>query len=182
MKAPPAEEVLRTLYEVQGMTMRETAQALGISLGATHKYIKAYGIQTRDRGTAFLGKHHDYETRRKISMAHKGKTVSKETRAKIAAAHAISGPGHKKKRNDGYIYVYFPKHPESNAEGYVMEHRLIMEAQIGRPIRKGEVVHHINHDKSDNRIENLQLMTFKEHSGLHMKERWAARKGGMTYQ
>ena len=45
-----------------------------------------------------------------------------------------------------------------------------------------EVVHHINHKRNDNRIENLQLMTFKEHASLHMRERWEKKKGVMTYQ
>lgn len=42
-----------------------------------------------------------------------------------------------------------------------------MEDYIGRKLNKDEVVHHINEDKLDNRIENLQLMTRGEHSKLH---------------
>lgn len=51
-----------------------------------------------------------------------------------------------------------------------------MEKHIGRYIQKDEVVHHINHIRNDNRVENLQLMTFKEHAGLHTKERHEKRR------
>lgn len=53
----------------------------------------------------------------------------------------------------------------------VKEHRMIMESEIGRALTKNEVVHHINGNRIDNRIENLQLMTRSEHSSLHNEER-----------
>lgn len=49
------------------------------------------------------------------------------------------------------------------------EHRVIMEKHIGRKLNRFEVVHHINGDKSDNRIENLEVMLLSEHTTHHMK-------------
>ena len=47
-----------------------------------------------------------------------------------------------------------------------------MEQHLGRELCKDEIVHHINHEKADNRIENLQVMTSSEHSSLHNNLYW----------
>jgi len=47
------------------------------------------------------------------------------------------------------------------------EHRYIMEQYLGRKLTKNEVVHHIDENKMNNNIENLQLLTRSEHSRLH---------------
>ncbi len=46
-------------------------------------------------------------------------------------------------------------------------HVVLMEQYLGRPLKKNEVVHHINFDKSDNSLENLQVMDRSEHTRLH---------------
>jgi len=65
--------------------------------------------------------------------------------------------------HEGYILILTPGHPFAQKDGYVLEHRLVMEKHLCRYLKPDEVVHHINGIKTDNRIENLQLMTISEH-------------------
>jgi len=60
-------------------------------------------------------------------------------------------------KSRGYIKIFKPLHPYCDKNGYVFEHRLVMEKQIGRYLYKYELVHHINKKTGDNRIANLML-------------------------
>ena len=49
----------------------------------------------------------------------------------------------------------------------VLKHRILIEQLLGTTLARGRIVHHINGDKRDNRIENLMVMTQSEHSIHH---------------
>lgn len=53
----------------------------------------------------------------------------------------------------------------------IKQHRYVMEQHLGRALRADEDVHHLNGNKADNRLDNLQLMTHSDHSKLHNSER-----------
>lgn len=137
-------ETIYKLYVVENMTMKQVADSLGIAVGTVYNLIKKYGIPSREAHQGMKGKTHTQEARKRIGARHKGKVITEESRRKMSESSKVGGIGHKKKRSDGYIFVYFPDHPQSTSEGYIMEHILVMECIIGRWLKDDEVVHHIN--------------------------------------
>lgn len=70
-----------------------------------------------------------------------------------------------------YLYAVVKDHPRSSKYWYVLYHRIIMENHIGRILNPNEVVHHIDGNKLNNNIENLQLLDSREHNKLHSASR-----------
>ena len=70
-------------------------------------------------------------------------------------------------KNGDYRCAVVKDHPKANKHGYVKLHRIVMENHLNRLLTDDEIVHHINHDKLDNRIENLDVMSRTEHVSLH---------------
>lgn len=72
---------------------------------------------------------------------------------------------------NGYVFVYAPDHHRARGGPYTKRCYLVMEAHLGRLLKADEEVHHKNEDKTDDRIENLQVLTKREHMRLHMRDR-----------
>ena len=84
---------------------------------------------------------------RKMCRKHYGEQVS----INYANKHGyIRTEGSRRVSPSGYAFIF------TNGR-WVSEHRYIMEQRIGRPLHRGESVHHINGNRSDNRDENLEL-------------------------
>jgi len=77
------------------------------------------------------------------------------------------GPNWKsgKRKNNGYVFIWNPKHPNCQKCGYLKRSRFVAEEKVGRRLLKEEVVHHINGIKDDDRIENLQIF---KNNGEHI--------------
>ena len=154
MKCP--EELILALYNE-----RKNDCQIGEALGMTRKNV----TQWRNR------RHLPNMT----TPNGKGRIVSQETRIKIVegikSSHFKRARSGFRKRARGYVEVNMPDHPRSNKGGYILHHRLVMESKIGRNLTRNEVVHHINGITNDNRLENLKLLSSREHTLLHANER-----------
>lgn len=76
----------------------------------------------------------------------------------------------------GYVYLSgYQDHPNANAVGQISEHTLVMSRKLGRPLIKGENVHHLNGVRNDNRPENLELWSRVQPPGQRVEDKvaWA---------
>lgn len=75
-------------------------------------------------------------------------------------------------RKHGYVWISVPAylHP-SGKRTLVHQHRHIMEKMLGRPLQKGETVHHLNGQRADNRPENLELWSKRQPYGQRVVDK-----------
>jgi hypothetical protein len=91
------------------------------------------------------------------------KTVRKRGYVKGEPTRFLRGHSHRKpphealRTQDGYVKVFAPEHPSAQASGYILEHIIIAERALGKPLPKGAQVHHVNGIKDDNRPQNLVI-------------------------
>lgn len=145
MRLKVSQENLDKFVELvkSGVPVKKAGEQIGVSRGFAEKYVKRFQIP------------------------HCNKTGPRN-----ASGHPNWGGGRIVDKN-GYVKIYMPEHPYCERQrnrrkrlygrtsvcNYVYEHHLVIEKQIGRFLKDGEVVHHKNKVKDDNRIENLELFS-----------------------
>lgn len=149
-------QTVRARLKESGVTMRgrsETNRMRRPEIDATHL--------RRLLDEAQLA-HHEMAERLGVSPA----TLTREMRR--LGYRSVKGRGSPMEKNyfwnggrcldaDGYVLVKLPNHPHANNNGYVREHRLVMEGVLGRYLDPLEVVHHKDKDKQNNHPDNLEV-------------------------
>jgi hypothetical protein len=67
---------------------------------------------------------------------------------------------------DDYVLVKKRGHPNADGQGYIRLHRLVMSEYLGRPLEKGEEVHHKDGNTFNNDLSNLELLDHSTHSSI----------------
>ncbi len=164
---------LQQIYD-QYRSIAKTASHFGISVATLKKWLKRLNIQT------YSTYRMDIDVQQVITMLESGEhTITSIAIMLNVDMHTISRKVKKAGVDpdhfhigyittwSGYKKIRCLNHPRVDSKGYVHEHTLVMEKHIGRYLADDEVVHHINQNKSDNRIENLELMTKWQHKSHH---------------
>lgn len=90
---------------------------------------------------------------------------------KYKKGHSSKGSGNPMYNNGisndkEYIIISKPDHPNKRINGFVPQHRLVMEQHIGRYLTKDEHIHHKDGNRKNNHISNLQIVSNSEHIKL----------------
>jgi hypothetical protein len=143
-----------------GMSIPEVSEATGIPRSTLRFRFKKAGIlRSRADGVVNAGK----KGRLGTGMRGKKRVFSDEWKSNIAKGKTGVGKGVSLKPS-GYIELTMG---ENKGRG---QHVVVMEEFIGRKLFSNECVHHKDHDKTNNSLDNLELMTRSEHARLHAKE------------
>jgi len=153
---------LEKLYLEDKKSIPDISVICSLPKSTVRKMLIDSGVKLRSRAEGFslaLGKMGVH------NIGRKRPPMSAEQRQKISLARL--GSKHTKgTRITKSVYVEFTTGINKGR----LEHVVAIEQCIGRGLDSNECVHHLNHVKTDNRIENLLLMTRQAHAELHAKE------------
>lgn len=141
-------DLVKHLYYDEKMSQTEIASLLGVTQKIVFSFMKRHNLPSR--------------------------TAAKRNQF---GERNDSWKGGKRINDQGYVEVYAPNYEHTRPNGYVREHILVAEKMLGRRLKfysvgdgRNEVVHHINGIKTDNREENLLVLSASDHLKLHRCE------------
>lgn len=147
--------------EIENKPLRQIAEEVGCSYSAVVYQVKKHGLTVPQRFT------------HRPSLT-KSENIKKTLRERFPdgrfGENASNWKGGRHKFKTGYIAIHSPGHPRAGRDKRVFEHILVAEKKLGRHLKPGEIVHHINHIKDDNRPENLEVVMRGEHVRNHFSE------------
>jgi len=158
-----SDDALVNMYVMEMKSLPEISSMTGIPKTAVRNILLKHLDKLRSRKEA-IGL-----VRHKISCANRGKKKTFSEQHKINLRKALNISAEKRSsgltiKTTGYLEITRGKNKFKSA------HILVMETFLGRVLNKSEVVHHIDHDKLNNDIDNLCLLTRKGHGRLHRFE------------
>lgn len=152
------------LYIEDKLSITQIATRLNIPRSRVRKYLIENGVQMRTRDEGRRLRKDDIA----LSLRGKHRVFTDEHKKRISDARLAWGRDNARGfRITKTGYVEITRGPNKGK----LQHRVIMEEILGRPLLKTEQVHHINRDRTDNRPCNLKLCTAKQHSLEHEGER-----------
>lgn len=168
-------DLLNKLYLEQNKSCVQVGKEINKSGTQVFRYLKRFGIKTRSAciTKSQKGKILSQKTKDLIRQAHLGKSISQTQREQhrqwmlLNVKRGENNPNWKGGiyiNPKGYRYIRILNHPMALSNGYVAEHRYVVSTSLGRPLTRFEHIHHLNGIKSDNRLENLELLNAQTHS------------------
>jgi len=176
---------------LRGATGTEIAARYGVTVATIYYHLRLAGVRCRPKNHSRMRSVSIPELSRLLQSkdltidqlaAHFGvsvPTIVRRMRKHGLAScrgHGSPGPanffwqGGQRTDKEGYLMVKAPDHPQATRDGYVRQHRLVVERELGRFLLPAEIVHHRDGDPTNNDPDNLEVFATQAD---HMRHEWA---------
>lgn len=171
MKRTAKDAEIIAMY-MAGHSSTEISKTIAISAAHVLRVLKANGVEIRPASENKKLSHARSDVKVKLSNASRGRRQTEKAKEKLRSYNGQSHHGWRAgltKTSGGYLQ--FTSSEANGCNAGKLLHRVVAEWLIGRPIREGEHVHHIDGNKLNNDPNNLEVMKASDHVRLHALQR-----------